>query len=249
MPVLLALFAASFQPVLLHRLSTVLLELTTVRISSSSDHLFSSPEPLSPIPRSSSPEHLPEISPIIVCQTELESVVADVNLPTSWIIQTGSDHAALCKVSEPASRKTLVITLCVMVKSDMSWALSVHGHEINTHHESYQFLSSIPQVLNQQSLQELVLLLDKCSVCPGNPDGQYVSMVEEKRGQLKSKDRKSVIAKVDDFSSVTLNGKTYSKTVRVLNYDLLVSQGKCKSCRNSLRSIYHRWNKKMHFTI
>ena len=65
-------------------------------------------------------------------------------------------------------------SLGVMVNSDMSWILSVHGHEINPHQETYGFLGHIPEILSQQFLQELVELLDSCSICPGSPDEQLI---------------------------------------------------------------------------
>lgn len=176
------------------------------------------------------------------CQTLLQSVVSKVRLPNaSWINQSSAvDHVAICKVSNQpcTSRQTLVITFCIIIRNDLSWSLSVHGHQINLEQQVYGFLSNIPAVFNEESLQELLLLLDRCSVCPGNPDDQYILMVESKKGKLMSRDRKTVIASVDDF---------FEKTVRVSTCEVLVTANKCKSCvayRNTLRSMYHRWSKK-----
>ena len=71
-------------------------------------------------------------------------------------------------------------------------------------------------------------------------------MVEAKKGKLMSKDGKSITARVDDFSTVYLNGDAYSKTVRASKCEILVHGSKCPSCvsyRDSLRRIYHRWLK------
>ena len=118
----------------------------------------------------------------------------------------------------------------------MSMSLSVHGHPITMEHD---FLSNVPMILSEESLQELLQLLDRCSVCPGNSDEHYVLMAESmKRGELTSRDRKTVIARVDDF---------FKKTVRVSTCEVLVTSNKCKSCvayRNTLRSMYYRWSKK-----
>ena len=67
-------------------------------------------------------------------------------------------------------------------------------------------LSKVPSTICTDSLQSLVLL-DQCSVCPGHPDAQFFQM-----GKLTSKDSKSIAARMDDFSTVYLNGDAYSKT-------------------------------------
>lgn len=72
-------------------------------------------------------------------------------------------------------------------------------------------LSKMPSTICTDSLQSLVLL-DQCSVCPGHPDAQFVQMVEAKKGKLMSKNGKSIAARVDDFSTVYLNGDAHSKT-------------------------------------
>ena len=77
------------------------------------------------------------------------------------------------------------------------------------------------------SLQSLVSLLDKCSVCPGHPDAHFILMAESKKGKLMSKDRRNVVARVDDFTPVTLNGEQYAKTIRVSTCELLVCGSKC----------------------
>ena len=68
-------------------------------------------------------------------------------------------------------------------------------------------LSSVPKKLSGGSLQSLISLLDKCSVCPGHPDAQFILMAKSKKGKLMSRDRQTVVTKVDDFSPVVLNGE------------------------------------------
>ena len=105
----------------------------------------------------------------------------------------------------------------------------------------------MPTTLCANSLQSLILLLDQWSVCPGHPDAQFIRMVEAKKGKLMSKDGKSIVARIDDFSTVYLNGDEYSKTVRASTCEMLVNGSKCPSCvsyQESLRRIYNRWLKK-----
>ena len=74
-------------------------------------------------------------------------------------------------------------------------------------------------------------------------DEEYVPMVESVKGRMMSQDRKNIIAKIDDFSPVMLNGKHFPKTVHVMTCEVLISKGKFMY-RNSLRTICHRWSKK-----
>lgn len=223
--------------------TSTVLECSMASICSSS---ISSPEPLSSIPQPSSRQPSPVSNPVLGCQTLLQSTLSKVRLPNaSWINQaSGLDHVAICKVSDQpsSSRQTLdlVITFCVIVRNDLSWSLSVHGHQIDLEQQSNRFLSNVPMILSEESLQELLLLLDRCSVCPGNPDNQYILMVEAMKGKLMSLDRKTIIASVDDF---------FEKTIRVSNCELLLTASivRCKACvayRNTLRARYHWWSKR-----
>ena len=156
------------------------------------------------------------------------------------------DKIGICKISSQPNTSTgsLVITHCIIVNRDQTWNVSIHGCLLDA--TKCSVLSKVPSTICTDSLQSLVLLLDQCTVCPGHPDAQFVQMVEAKKGKLMSKDGKSITARVDDFSTVYLNGDAYSKTVRASKCEILVHGSKCPSCvsyRDSLRRIYHRWLK------
>ncbi len=55
-------------------------------------------------------------------------------------------------------------------------------------------------------------------------------MVESKKGKLFSKSGIDVVAKVDSFEPVTLDGTTYPKTVRNSRCQMIVNVRKCQSC-------------------
>ena len=104
----------------------------------------------------------------------------------------------------------------------------MHGSQVDT--QRCSALSSVPMKMCSKSLQSLVSLLDKCIICPGHPDAQFIRMAESKKRKLMSRDRKNVVGRVDDFSPVTLNGEQYAKTIRVSTCELLVCGSKCASC-------------------
>ena len=181
-------------------------------------------------------------------QSRLTYVLGDINLPSSqWIVQgQDRDYIAVCKVSDQPclSTQSIVVTHCIIIKDDMSWSLSVHGSNVNV--QKCGVLSNMPRKMCSSSLQQLVSLLDICTVCPGHPDQKFIQMVESKKGRLMAKNGLDVVTRVDGFSPVTLNGERYNKTIRISTFEMLVHGGKCVSCvsyRDSLRPIYHRWKK------
>lgn len=176
-------------------------------------------------------------------QQEIHTLAPLLNLKlpsNKWIRQDQN----LCKVSDIHSKESLAITMCLVINKDMSWNLFVHGKEVNT--DECDILKSVPNILSDIHLEELVSTLDKCSLCPGNPDYKFVDMVEAKKGKLFSKNGIDVVAMVDSFEPVNVDGTTYPKTVRNFRCQMIVNVRKCQSCvsyRDSLRRIFHRWSK------
>ncbi len=97
----------------------------------------------------------------------LQSLIETIVLPDAhWVIQNQY------KVSrEPSS--SLVITHSVRIKEDLTWSLSVHGFPVDS--LKCGLLSDIPESMCQSSLVKLLNLLDKCNVCPGNPDSNIIA--------------------------------------------------------------------------
>ena len=107
----------------------------------------------------------------------LQTLVSSLNLPNQqWVIQQNEQSTAVCKISSQSgpSSHTLVVTHCIMIKSDLSWTVCVHGHPFDK--DKCSALSTIPKKLSDRSIEALVSLLDKCHVCPGHPDKHLVEM-------------------------------------------------------------------------
>ena len=173
----------------------------------------------------------------------LETLTSDLVLPSKqWIIQTQNpDCVGICKIS---LQDTMVVTHSLVVTQDLSWTLTVHGKKVDP--QTCSALSCTPSTLSTATLQTLLSILDTAAVCPGHPDQQFLSMLEAKKGKLSSRDGCTVVAYVDSYCPVTLNGETYPKTVRYSSCEMVVGGAKCPSCvtyRNSLRKSYHRWLK------
>ena len=89
----------------------------------------------------------------------------------------------------------MVVTHYIVVTTNHRWTLTVHGKEVAMHKCSA--LSDTPTKLNLQSLQTLVLFLDKVNVCAGNPDEHLVAMAASKKG---SRYGQKFVAVVDGHS-------------------------------------------------
>ena len=84
--------------------------------------------------------------------------------------------------------------------------------------------------------------MDRSNVCAGHPDRHFVSMLETRKGEIKAADG-TQSAYLDRCLSVSLNGETYSDTVRSSSCELMTNGQKCPACvqyRSTLRALYGR---------
>ena len=138
-----------------------------------------------------------------------------------------------------------MITHCLTIEDDLSWKICIHSKEVTA--DQCPPLSDIPTHLEANQLQHLLCLLDQLRVCPGHPDDHYVDMVRAKKGKLISTSG-DIAAYIDSNAHVQLNGQTYSTTVRSTKCHILTSVTKCPACASycdTIRSIHHRWQKRL----
>ena len=133
-------------------------------------------------------------------------------------------HLQISKVAQTTSPSLPIITHSITISHDFSWVAYIHGHQVDS---SLALFSSVPNKLDANSLRVLLTTLDGCVVCPGHPDSTFVEMAMAKKGHMTSLDGKTVVATVDSFAPVSLNGETYTTTVRHRSCDIIVKSGKC----------------------
>ena len=75
-------------------------------------------------------------------------------------------------------------------------------------------LVKFSEKLDLQSLNALIVQLDRCTVCPGHPDEHLVEMLSSTKGKLTSRHGNDIVASLDSYAPVTLNGEVYAQTVR-----------------------------------
>lgn len=87
------------------------------------------------------------------------------------------------------------------------------------HQIKYHTISHIPEILNASSLMELLELIGRLSVCPGNPDERFVEMFKPKvanDGTLR--------AYVDSEYDVTMNEEVFHSTVHMSSCSLILKE-------------------------
>ena len=192
----------------------------------------------------------------------LDELMQSVTLPPHWTISTTTeknDTAVITVnigkvVSIPSdftlpttSTQLLVVTHCITVRNDFSWTAFVHGHCVSD--SVSPILSSIPKQLNRDSLISLIVKLDNCN---GHTDNSFVDMPISRGGKITSRHGDDIVASLDTFAPVELNGEWYSQTVRSNSCRIITNSTKCDNCvlyRDSLRSFYHNWNSKKMYSV
>ena len=76
----------------------------------------------------------------------------------------------------------LIVTHCLTVKANGTWEASVNGHKLVP--SWCQPLCGLPLILNSESLQHLVEVLDNANACAGHPDDKFVKMMQTKKGKI-----------------------------------------------------------------
>ena len=117
----------------------------------------------------------------------IEVLHQSIALPgSSWMDVSAPpiQSITLCKVSNVASASTqpVIITHCLKIENDLTWALFVHNHKMVK--EKCSALEAVPDTLNSKSLHDLLVTLDQLHVCCGQPDAHFVSMLNAKKKTL-----------------------------------------------------------------
>lgn len=154
--------------------------------------------------------------------SSLSELQESLKLPDRWCDQSPSPLTSivLCKISSRASssEQPLFVTHCLSVSDSMRWSLFVHNREVNP--SNCSALASIPSQLTVHSFLYLHSLVDRLTICVGQPDSHFIAMVTSKKGILKSRDG-SAKAKLDDYAPV-LNGEVFTQTIRTVKCELLL---------------------------
>ena len=88
------------------------------------------------------------------------------------------------KIIDSDHTQPLAISHDIVIFSDCTWVLHVHGHKVDS--TLCPLLGSIPSTLSTKSLVAFLQLLDRLNVCVGQPDSRFVTMVQQKNDTIMS---------------------------------------------------------------
>ena len=126
-------------------------------------------------------------------------------LTSGWIDQTELEENKLCKLSseQSTSAHPMVVSHSLIVYKNLTWKCYIHGQEIKS-----MALSTVPKILTPESFNLLIQKVNAFQVCPGNPDSNFMSMSDSRKGKFLSVTGK-VNAYEDSQFEVIWNGERY----------------------------------------
>ena len=108
------------------------------------------------------------------------------------------------------SQHPVAVHACLVVQADGSWEVFTRYCRLTP--SSCLLLSQFPDVLTPAELPSLVDVLDKSTVCCGNPDKEYTELACSRKGVFKDVSGKNIKAKLDSTPFVC-DDSFYSCTV------------------------------------
>ena len=152
----------------------------------------------------------------------------------------------LCKISSQPSTSSqpLVISHTVTVNDDCTWSVLVHGHSVA---KSCKALAFLPDKINFDCLQQLLSTLDKCWLCPGNPDKHFMKMARSRKNKFVSVTGETNA--IVETGEVRVGEELFHETIRHINCEIICDDPKprCAKCalyRPNLRVMYSRYQAK-----
>lgn len=173
----------------------------------------------------------------------IETLRGSCSLPSLWVDQSTGNTATFCKIVQQSSNLDPKITCSIIVEADFSWKVHIYGKEVST--QSCSVLHNISHEMDVSSLNHLLTVINKSKVCVGHPDKNFVSMLNSRKGEIKTADGVQS-AYLDQSMTVSMDGQSYSETVRSAKCELITHGVRCSECvnyRSTLRSLYQRWQK------
>ena len=168
----------------------------------------------------------------------------DVVVPEGWINVSNETELRLCQISRQdiPNIPPLAITRSLVVKSDCSWMLHIHGHRVDPSH--IPTYDDTP-FLDPTSTTTLLQKVGSLNTCVGNPDPKIINLAKRKKnGQFLSQ-KQDVVAYLDVGTCVSIEGQDYPSTVRCSSCNLLTDGIRCEDCtgyRKTLLTLCSRSN-------
>ncbi len=132
------------------------------------------------------------------------------------------------------TNKMCSIIASITVHQDDSWNVFFHDKEIP--HTNALLRKFSDQTLTSDAVLEMIGVISKATVCPGNPEKKFVDFCRDKRGGVIRGERGSgpVVAYIDNVTATDHDGETLNNSVRCTDCDIMKLQdaSRCKFCRD-----------------
>lgn len=175
----------------------------------------------------------------------LQSLRGACTLPPFWTEQSTESRMIFSDVREIRPEHGTETLHCICIEEDLTWNIFVCGKAVNV--DDCSVLSSFGKKLDCRSLSALIEVVDGSNLCKGNYEDHFVSLVEMRKGTIRTANG-AVSAYLDDSFPIHVGDNIHSKTVRSFHCALLTNQenSKCQGCttyRSNLRAIHARHQK------
>lgn len=176
----------------------------------------------------------------------LKHDVASFPLPEQWQVFSDLNSVEYCCFGRDEDG-TRQVAKSISVKSDLTWVVKVQGHLVPA--TCNALASHPPRVLSSSIAQALLKGVDQATLCPGNPDPDFLALCHERGGVMKGeRGHGGVVAFIDTQPVIDARGRSHSSTIRRVDCDLLCEQPNkhptrchaCHSFRSTLRSSVSR---------
>ncbi len=112
---------------------------------------------------------------------------------------------------QSASNQPLKISHTISINPDYSWTVFVHNYEVKS--GSRALKSTLRTIDNSITMNKFEKLVNDLQVCAGHPDVSFVHFCKSKKGKLVSKHGNEVVAHVDSYLPISLNGMVHAETM------------------------------------
>ena len=112
-------------------------------------------------------------------------IVACEVLSPGWTILLLPQSLTLCQLCCKPPHTDTVVSFSVTIASDFSWSLTLYGHTIEV--VGTDVLHGIPVILSSvKGVCTVISALQESSVCIGNVEQKYITLIEHNKGSMKS---------------------------------------------------------------
>ena len=158
----------------------------------------------------------------------LKCGISVLALPLGWQVNIDLDSIQLSKLKFDPPQPP-VVTKCLSIFADQTRTITVYGKNLPDSCTVHRMLPAGPVSIPE--LKEILEVLDNATICVGNPNEDYVAVVEQRGGAIRN---------VSGLTTAYIDRNGKQPRVRHQNCHLLTTAETCSVChqyQNTLRAL------------